>query len=588
MHRQPVASCSYRDTAQLPETFPIVRSGGKISPTVGKRKERTANVELRVQVLQEQAKRPHLLKASQAPDGLQPNCRGFEAQENTDPSCRHQLNDSSPTDFSCLREIIGQDTSKSAAAPPNSFARRPPTLDHRSNVVTFDSIATRRVETQTDKSKYHSTIHEIIQTKSVLPSDDSKSRDAPMRQTSHAAQAAAPMQTFSGVTRPPIDWSLKSRALFLSQQPFSVCREAIMASSSSACETISCFARGAQPGPSNQERFQHALMTWQHPDTSLPAAAVSALTGLKSSQVLDARKSTWQEAFRSLFMALRSGACGAFYFATAEGAKRPFVAYFGGAGMGGRPHMHAWLSRSTHGVRERMRSEPCGLDFCTPLAPRAQAEAAVAKDERMQAELLEIGQRKAPTSAAGIDGKPASLVFFEGATRVHGLFEHLLFEAVTSSEQTDVPLLMSPVPFLGASLHQLHPQLLPSVERQTAPGAAGPGGYRMEVRGLLPPWVLDRLLAVLRDSQDGQFKANLETDPQTTAFNLAVALDTEGGRQQGTKAEGGILDQDEAERWQSPVGDMALCVMREVLCKNGLFTVRSERTLATSSPSKQL
>ncbi len=49
-------------------------------------------------------------------------------------------------------------------------------------------------------------------------------------------------------------------------------------------------------------------------------------------------------------------------------------------------------------------------------------------------------------------------------------------------------------------------QLLPSVERQTAPGAAGPGGYRMEVRGLLPPWVLDRLLAVLRDSQDGQFK----------------------------------------------------------------------------------
>lgn len=70
------------------------------------------------------------------------------------------------------------------------------------------------------------------------------------------------------------------------------------------------------------------------------------------------------------------------------------MAYFGGAGTGGRPHMHAWLSRSTHGVRERMRSDPCGLDFCTPLAPRAQAEAAAAKDERMQAELLEIGQAR--------------------------------------------------------------------------------------------------------------------------------------------------------------------------------------------------
>ena len=49
-------------------------------------------------------------------------------------------------------------------------------------------------------------------------------------------------------------------------------------------------------------------------------------------------------------------------------------------------------------------------------------------------------------------------------------------------------------------------QLLPSVETQTAPGAVGPGGHRMEVRGLLPPWVLDRLLAVLRDSQDGQYR----------------------------------------------------------------------------------
>lgn len=33
-------------------------------------------------------------------------------------------------------------------------------------------------------------------------------------------------------------------------------------------------------------------------------------------------------------------------------------------------------------------------------------------------------------------------------------------------------------------------------------------------------------------------QAILETDPQTTAFNLAVAVDTEGGKQQGTKAEG--------------------------------------------------
>lgn len=72
-----------------------------------------------------------------------------------------------------------------------------------------------------------------------------------------------------------------------------------------------------------------------------------------------------------------------------QGSKRPFVAYFGGAGTGGRQHAHAWMSRSTHGLRERLRSVPHGLVFSTPLAP--EAEPAAVKDERIQAELREIG-----------------------------------------------------------------------------------------------------------------------------------------------------------------------------------------------------
>lgn len=33
------------------------------------------------------------------------------------------------------------------------------------------------------------------------------------------------------------------------------------------------------------------------------------------------------------------------------------------------------------------------------------------------------------------------------------------------------------------------------------------GRHRMQLKGLLPPWVLSRLCAVLADSQDGQFQA---------------------------------------------------------------------------------
>jgi hypothetical protein len=72
-------------------------------------------------------------------------------------------------------------------------------------------------------------------------------------------------------------------------------------------------------------------VTWQHPEASLAPAVVSALSGLKSSHSpLDARKAAWQEALRSLFMALRAGVCHAFYLATSQasycsGAWQPFL-----------------------------------------------------------------------------------------------------------------------------------------------------------------------------------------------------------------------------------------------------------------------
>ena len=75
--------------------------------------------------------------------------------------------------------------------------------------------------------------------------------------------------------------------------------------------------------------------------------------------------------------------------ALVQDAKKPFVAYFGAAGTLGRPRMHAWVSRSTHGLRERLRAEPHGLVFSTPLAPSADVRF---RDERMQAELMEASQ----------------------------------------------------------------------------------------------------------------------------------------------------------------------------------------------------
>ena len=67
------------------------------------------------------------------------------------------------------------------------------------------------------------------------------------------------------------------------------------------------------------QRMQHALMTWQHPSASMPAAAIAALAASKQgAEALDQRRSAWREAFRSLYMAVQAGACHAFYFMTPQ------------------------------------------------------------------------------------------------------------------------------------------------------------------------------------------------------------------------------------------------------------------------------
>ena len=54
--------------------------------------------------------------------------------------------------------------------------------------------------------------------------------------------------------------------------------------------------------------------------------------------------------------------------------------------------------------------------------------------------------------------------------------------------------------------------MLPCVEVEQREGArTARNNHRMELRGVLPPWVLDRLYHALQDSQEGQFRVGLST-----------------------------------------------------------------------------
>lgn len=60
------------------------------------------------------------------------------------------------------------------------------------------------------------------------------------------------------------------------------------------------------------------------------------------------------------------------------------------------------------------------------------------------------------------DGKPQSMLWFEGAGQVHGLFQFLFLEGQRlHGPDCDLPILLAPVPFLGAEIHSLRPFVRP-------------------------------------------------------------------------------------------------------------------------------
>ncbi len=63
-------------------------------------------------------------------------------------------------------------------------------------------------------------------------------------------------------------------------------------------------------------------------------------------------------------------------------------------------------------------------------------------------------QSRAPSTAGRIDDRSTSLLYFDGRAQAHGLFEYLLHESMFASETVDVPMLLAPEPFIGASLYQ--------------------------------------------------------------------------------------------------------------------------------------
>lgn len=113
-----------------------------------------------------------------------------------------------------------------------------------------------------------------------------------------------------------------------------------------------------------------------------------------------------------------------------QGSNKDFVAFFGASGVCGRQRVHAILTRSTAGARALLQNSKLG--FAAPLMPEGVA-----------------CENSDDPAASGTQ----SMLLFEGGVRVHGLFDFLLNESWRLlGDACDVPLLLSPVPFLLGTL----------------------------------------------------------------------------------------------------------------------------------------
>lgn len=311
--------------------------------------------------------------------------------------------------------------------------------------------------------------------------------------------------------RPPLDLSLKTRMQFTSDRPFDV------------VESLPSPDAWAEPagseglGPTNEERYKRALQSYSFPDDPMDQSDVAAATSTKSGiSRMGRRRERWESAFFSLYTKLQDGGLDVFYYISPQGTKRcDFTALVRGPGISGSDCLTATVSRSTAALRGLLAAE--GVRFSMPFA--------TGKEVATDSDACSRGQHEAATAATDFDGTPASALALSGALAVGGLFQVLdmgggsgsdcgtLFEA-----GCDVPMLLAPMPFVHATLPALQPQVRYSSlraamdhnKRQRLPGYQAPK-FKVQLDGIIPPWVADRLVLALASLQEFNMSASFDT-----------------------------------------------------------------------------
>ncbi|NWR39196.1 DONS protein, partial [Tachuris rubrigastra] len=376
----------------------------------------------------------------------------------------------------------------------------------------------------------------------------------------------------------PADWSIKTRILFMSSQPFTW-TEHLKAQEEAQGLAQHCRATETTLPPSVQEpqlstelrcAFQQSLVYWLHP--SLPwlplfprigadrKIAGKACPWAQDEALQQVLRSDWCVSFSSLYRLLKAGLCPYFYVCCPQ-----FTVLFRAAGLAGSPVPSAAIAPTTRGFREALRkpsllfSDP-GIEFSLPfleerdrrqknsedslgtdvpegLRGGSSAEDAEepalsddddddesfswleemgVQDEVKKPDAFSIQLRKEKQEVR-VDHRPESLALVRGSdtlTLLNLLINCRSLVAVAGPQAGLPPTLLSPVAFRGGTMHTL---------KARSGRAREPGGsqdvFSLEVQGPVLPQALRALTRLLGPAQRGAFRALLSTHQPSAAFN---------------------------------------------------------------------
>ncbi|CAM9533390.1 unnamed protein product [Chrysoparadoxa australica] len=269
-----------------------------------------------------------------------------------------------------------------------------------------------------------------------------------------------------------------------------------------------CSGLGAPPVASanklDLEALWHSsLLYWVHPPTRLPSNALSlqhdALLPLQQKLTLAlappvpfgqktagaiapeswtrffwSRRRYWEEAFRSLFLALSDASRGSdsygepgFYMQSSQYTVAWRLTPEESIGCKRQRQLMAVMSRSSYQFRSRL--EEAGVEYEMPLDPAAKSWSSA--DPEVLQELQAMGSRAGFSRGFFDKTKPHnSMLVFKGQSEVHGLFDVLLEGASLATgtgRMHDLPVLLSRAPFLNGSLRQLQVKSAGTVTHST-------------------------------------------------------------------------------------------------------------------------